>query len=82
MQTNRINLSADAFYSTVKSVFNKIPEFRKLKGNIKVSLPDALMSELAIFAMKFPSLLKFDEARSWNTVPKNFLIFPYKTFSL
>ena len=63
MKTNRINLNADALYSTVKSVFDKIPEHRKNGGNIKSSLADGLMSGLAIFAMKFPSLLKFDKAR-------------------
>ena len=63
MKTNRINLNADALYSTVKSIFDKIPEHRRNGGNIKSSLADGLMSGLAIFAMKFPSLLKFDKAR-------------------
>ena len=71
MKTNRINLNADALYSTVKSVFDKIPEYRKNEGNIKSSLADGLMSGLAIFAMKFPSLLKFDEARKDSVKNKN-----------
>ena len=59
----RIHLNAEALYSTVKSVFGSIPDHRRNKGNIKSSLPDTLMSGLAVFAMKYPSLLKFDEAR-------------------
>ncbi|NKQ39389.1 MAG: hypothetical protein HF967_08015 [Methanosarcinales archaeon] len=32
-------------------------------GNIKISLPDALMSAFAMFSLKDPSLLVFDERR-------------------
>ena len=32
-------------------------------GNIKISLPDALMSAFAMFSLKDPSLLAFDEKR-------------------
>jgi len=59
----RKNLCADALYSRVKSVFHRAPEHRKNLENIKIPLPDALMSGLAIFALKFPSLLQFDEAK-------------------
>ena len=59
----RKNLCADALYSRIKATFNKVPEHRKNSENIKIPLTDALMSGLAVFALKYPSLLQFDEAR-------------------
>jgi len=41
--------------------FEKIPEFRT--GDIEISIPDALMSAFAMFSLKAPSLLNFDERR-------------------
>ena len=60
----RKSLSANALYTTVRDVFNGIPDHRTKQGNVKVSIKDALMSGLAVFALKYPSLLKFDKDRS------------------
>jgi hypothetical protein len=43
----------------IRSVFSKIPDRRA--GVTKFTLADALMSGLAVFGLKYPSLLKFDE---------------------
>ena len=56
----RKHLNANALYDIARTVFSRIPEHRTNKKNIQISLPDALMSGLAIFATKAPSLLKFD----------------------
>jgi hypothetical protein len=46
----------------VRDVFELITDHRQAK-KITISLADALMSGLAVFALKCPSLLKFDEQR-------------------
>lgn len=54
----------------VKSKFNEIKDVAKRKR--KYSLTDCLMSGLALFGMKYPSLLKFDtDTRSNKTVMNN-----------
>ncbi len=57
----RKHLSADAMFDTLRHSFAKIPEHRP--GDIKISLPDTLMSAFAMFSLKDPSLLAFDERR-------------------
>ncbi len=57
----RKHLSADALFDTLRKSFSKIPEHRL--GNIKINLPDVLMSAFAMFSLKDPSLLAFDERR-------------------
>jgi len=57
----RKNLNMDAMMATVHNKFAGIPEHRKRAG--KISLPDALMSGYAMFALKDPSLLAFDNRR-------------------
>ena len=59
--TVRKHLSADALFKTVRSQFNLISDYRK--GNITISLCDALMSAFAMFSLKDPSLLAFDNRR-------------------
>src|SRR3989338_512313 len=55
-------LSAKGMLEKIRSAFEKIPEpprsTRGLKSNI--SAADCLMSGLAVFGLKFPSLLQFD----------------------
>jgi hypothetical protein len=48
-------LNADAMIQLVRDDFRKIPDHRA--GNAKISLDDALMSALAMFQLKDPSLL-------------------------
>jgi len=46
--------------STVRSVFEDVPDARR-QSSVKHSMGDTLMSALAMFSLKYPSLLKFDE---------------------
>lgn len=54
-------LSADALFKTIRNQFKQICDFRK--GDTVISLCDALMSGFAMFSLKDPSLLAFDERR-------------------
>ncbi|VAX37867.1 hypothetical protein MNBD_UNCLBAC01-734 [hydrothermal vent metagenome] len=54
-------LSADAMFAKLKYIFSKIPEHHQ--GDIKIPLADVMMSAFAMFSLKDPSLLAFDERR-------------------
>jgi hypothetical protein len=54
-------LSAGTIFQFLYSKFKKVPDHRNPLW-IEILLPDFLMSALAIFSLKFPSLLKFEEA--------------------
>ena len=56
----RQHLSGDALLQTVKSCFLQVPDHRPQPD---IPLSDALMSGFALFALKDPSLLAFDERR-------------------
>lgn len=60
MTTIRKNLSVSALLSTVHQSFKKIKEPR---GRKKPTIPlvDCLMSSLAIYGLKFPSLLQYEQ---------------------
>ena len=58
----RKHLSADALFRSVRSGFAKIPDYRP--GDPDISLTDALMSGFAMFSLKSPSLLAFDQERT------------------
>jgi hypothetical protein len=58
----RKHLSADALYALLRSGFGGVPEHRQ--GTPIISLTDAMMSAFAMFCLKDPSLLAFDERRS------------------
>ncbi len=60
----RKSLCADTLVSTVYHQFRKIPDPRKLPKTTPISFTDVLMSGLAVFGLKFPSLLKYDQHRS------------------
>lgn len=57
----RMHLNADALFSTMRKGFDKIDDHRK--GKVGISLTDTLMSGFAVFSLKDPSLLAFDERR-------------------
>jgi len=59
----RKSLCADSLISTIYKHFQKIPDPRELKGNAAISFTDVLMSGLAVFGLKFPSLLQYDQNR-------------------
>ena len=54
-------LNADALYRLVYGEFTKIFDVRV--GDVKISVADASMSALAMFLLKDPSVLAFDERR-------------------
>ena len=58
----RKGLSADALFALVRKGFGRIPDHRPPDAD--VSLADALMSAFAMFSLKDPSLLAFDERRN------------------
>ena len=57
----RKHLSADGLFRRIRGEFEKIREHRS--ATINISLADALMSGFAMFTLKDPSLLAFDERR-------------------
>ena len=56
-------LCADALVASVYHQFQKIPDPRTLPITAPISFTDVLMSGLAVFGLKFPSLLKYDQYR-------------------
>jgi hypothetical protein len=59
--TVRKHLSADALFSRLRTGFSTIADHRLV--TLKIPLPDALMSAFAMFSLKSPSLLAFDDER-------------------
>lgn len=61
----RKSLCADALISTIHRQFQKIPDPRKFstKKPASISFTNVLMSGLAVFGLKFPSLLQYDQHR-------------------
>lgn len=57
----RKHLNIDALIELMRQDFLKIPDHRA--ANAQISLADALMSALAMFMLKDPSLLAFDKRR-------------------
>jgi hypothetical protein len=64
-------LCADTLLSDIYRYFQKIPDPRKLPDRVPISFTDVLTSGLAVFGLKFPSLLKYDQNR--NTIDRNLL---------
>src|SRR3954464_3871042 len=57
----RKDLSADALFQLLHAQFGSLPDPRA--GAVEISLGDAIMSAFAMFALKDPSLLAFDQRR-------------------
>ena len=57
----RAHLNADALFMALRKDFAKVHDHRA--SNTKIPLVDALMSSFAMFSLKDPSLLDFDERR-------------------
>lgn len=66
-------LSATGMLQKIRSVFAQVPEPPRSAQGVKVqiSLSDCLMSGLAVFGLKFPSLLQFDESQEEETIRHN-----------
>ncbi len=62
-------VSAPALLHQVRQAFEQIPDPRRYGQQF--SLPDVLMSGLAVFGLKYPSLLKFDEQRNESIIRAN-----------
>jgi hypothetical protein len=56
-------LCADALISAVYQQFRMIPDPRELPITTPISFTDVLMSGFAVFSLKFPSLLQYDQNR-------------------
>jgi hypothetical protein len=69
LATFRKHLSAPGRWKALRSCFQKVADHRS--GKSEIPLVDALMSGLAVFGLKYPSLLKFDEERHERTVRHN-----------
>jgi hypothetical protein len=65
----RKQLSAPGLLQTIRQTFEAVPEHRHARNEIP--LADALMSGLAVFGLKYPSLLKFDEAYHEGVIRHN-----------
>jgi len=59
----RKHLNADALFCTIRQEFDKIPDFNNSNNPTLISTTDSLMSAFAMFNLKFPSLLQFDQKR-------------------
>ena len=75
--TVRKDLCADALISDIHRYFQKIPDPRNLADRASISFTDVLMSGLAVFGLKFPSLFKYDQNR--HTLDHNLLSLYYVT---
>ena len=69
----KAHLSAKGLLGKVKNVFKKVNEPpRGGQGQAKeITITDCLMSGLAIFKMKFPSLLQFEENKEEKPIKEN-----------
>jgi len=67
----RKHLSIPGLIRTVYHYFSKIPDFRQLGKNSRISLCDQLMSGLAVFGLKCPSLLDYDRKRKDQATEHN-----------
>ena len=63
------SLSARGLLKLIKSVFDNIDINKTYKNSI--SLSDCLMSSLAMFSLKFPSLLQFDLHKNEKKIKHN-----------
>lgn len=63
------HLSAPALYDSLKHNFNKLKDEYPCRGEIQIS--DILMSGVAMFSLKSPSLLQFDQSKSDKIVSNN-----------
>jgi hypothetical protein len=56
-------LSADSLFRSLRARFDSLPDPRPRLEEIRIPLGDALMSAFAMFSLKDPSLLAFDQRR-------------------
>jgi hypothetical protein len=71
MSPFRKQLSAPGLLSIIHDAFSRIPDPIAFTKNVSISITDHLMSGLAIFGLKCPSLLHYDRNRFDETVAAN-----------
>lgn len=72
MKTARKHLSANGLISVIRTSFEEIkPPQELIQRSNSIAATDCLMSAFAMFGLKFPSLLKFDEGRSEKKTQHN-----------
>ena len=69
MASLRKSLLAPGLLATIRQKFSSVPDGRI--GSVDIRLVDALMSGLAVFGLKCPSLLQFDQRRRDPVVEHN-----------
>src|SRR5215210_5045842 len=65
----RNHLSAPGLLKTLRSCFQQVADQRS--GKVEIVWVDGLMSGLAVFGLKYPWLLKFDEEGQEESVRHN-----------
>jgi hypothetical protein len=68
-------ISAKGMLTKVRSVFSQIPELKRDSRGIesKIPLVNCLMSGLANFGLKYPSLLQFDQGLDDDAIRHNLI---------
>jgi len=67
----RKHLSAPGLINTVFQQFSKISDSRNFSKKKTIPLVDHLMSGLAVFGLKCPSLLEYDRRRKDSAIEQN-----------
>ena len=67
----RKHLHASALIETIRDAFSKTSPLQKTKGQGNISLTNTLMSAMAMFSLKYPSLLQFDKNCNEETLRHN-----------
>ena len=71
MTNLRKELSPNGLFSAVRAIFWKIKDKSKRARSNRIQLVDSLMSGLAVFSLKFPSLLQFEQEKAVKKIKKN-----------
>lgn len=71
MSPFRKQLSAPGLIAIVHKVFSKVPDPIAFTKDLRISITDHLMSGLAVFGLKCPSLLHYDQKRVDDVVESN-----------
>jgi len=69
-KNGRKHLSGDGLFMSTRSVFEKMPDYRQT-AKIDIPMADALMAGFAMFSVKSPSLLQFEEHINIEAVAGN-----------
>jgi hypothetical protein len=71
MSPFRKQLSAPGLISIIHQHFSTIRDPRQFAKDVKISMVDHLMSGLAVFGLKCPSLLDYDRKRTDDVISQN-----------